>query len=230
MWKGKRPSLGHIKIWGYEVSVRREAQDKLEARSEKSQRGVFLEREMISKEDSGSKINLEEIQESTDKEPIFYYGFHIELDKPANYKKVMASPKAVKWNEAMKSEIQSMYDTQVWNLVDTTPCLKTVGCKWIFKKKTDMDGKIHTYKARLLVAGIYAPMRKLHSFGFSRSEDESCIYVKVSGSVVVFLHGIMISKDLCPKTNEELDLEMDINKKDKNEAKTDKTEHGMERA
>ncbi|GJY33857.1 hypothetical protein Tco_0418326 [Tanacetum coccineum] len=35
-----------------------------------AQRGVFLEREMISKEDSGSKIDLEEIQESVDEEPI----------------------------------------------------------------------------------------------------------------------------------------------------------------
>ncbi|GJZ98742.1 putative RNA-directed DNA polymerase [Tanacetum coccineum] len=223
MWKGKRPSLGHIKIWGCEVFVRREAQDKLEARSEKclfvgypeesfgylfykpkdnvvfvARRGVFLEREMISKEDSGSKIDLEEIQESADEEPIvntdtqqevvtpvepddislpirrtssrvskppqFYYGFHIEedkitdstlseLDKPANYKEVMATPKADKWKEAMKSKIQSMYDNQVWNLVDTTPGLKTVGCKWIFKKKTDMDGKVHTYKARLVAKG-----------------------------------------------------------------------------
>ncbi|GJV68920.1 putative RNA-directed DNA polymerase [Tanacetum coccineum] len=186
MWKGKRPSLGHIKIWGCEVFVRREAQDKLEARSEKclfigypeesfgylfykpkdnvvfvARRGVFLEREMISKEDSGSKIDLEEIQESADEEPIintdtqqevvtpvepddislpirrtssrvskpsqdpqFYYGFHIEEDKisdstltelnePANYKEAMASPEAAKWKEAMKSEIQSMYDNQV---------------------------------------------------------------------------------------------------------------------
>nr|GFA12108.1 putative retrotransposon Ty1-copia subclass protein [Tanacetum cinerariifolium] len=50
--------------------------------------------------------------------------------------------------ETMKSEIQSMYDNQVWNMVDTTPGLKMVGCKWIFKKKTDMDEKVHTYKAR----------------------------------------------------------------------------------
>ncbi|GJW39055.1 retrotransposon protein, putative, ty1-copia subclass [Tanacetum coccineum] len=55
--------------------------------------------------------------------------------------------------KAMKSEIQSMYDNPVWNLVDTTLGLKTVECKWIFKKKTDMDGKVHTYKARLVVKG-----------------------------------------------------------------------------
>nr|GEZ27659.1 hypothetical protein [Tanacetum cinerariifolium] len=34
------------------------------------QRGVFLEREMISKKDSGSKIDLEQIQKSSDEEPI----------------------------------------------------------------------------------------------------------------------------------------------------------------
>nr|GEZ00754.1 retrotransposon protein putative Ty1-copia subclass [Tanacetum cinerariifolium] len=35
-----------------------------------AQRGVFFKREMICKEDSGSKIDLEEIQESADEEPI----------------------------------------------------------------------------------------------------------------------------------------------------------------
>ncbi|GKA02134.1 retrotransposon protein, putative, ty1-copia subclass [Tanacetum coccineum] len=187
----------------------------------------------------------------------------------------MASPEASKWKEAMKSEIQSMYDNQVWNLVDTTHGLKMVGCKWIFKKKTNMDGKVHTYKARLVVKvytqtyeidyeETFSPIAKIKSirimlamaafhdyeiwkmdvktaflnkkltvdvfierlegfeiekypkrvcklqkaiyglkqasrnwnlcfhekvaqFGFSISEDESCIYVKVSGSAVVFL-------------------------------------------
>ncbi|KAI3499882.1 hypothetical protein L1887_35696 [Cichorium endivia] len=54
----------------------------------------------------------------------------------------------------MDSDIKSMYDNQVWNLVDNVPGRKTVGCKWIFKKKTDMDGKVHTYKARLVAKGF----------------------------------------------------------------------------
>ena len=49
--------------------------------------------------------------------------------------------------------MKSMYDNQVWNLVDQTSGLKTVGCKWVFKKKTDVDGKVHTYKARLVAKG-----------------------------------------------------------------------------
>ena len=53
----------------------------------------------------------------------------------------------------MDSEIQSMKDNQVWNLVEPTPSHKTVGCKWIFKKKTDMDGNVCTFKARLVAKG-----------------------------------------------------------------------------
>src|SRR3954449_5119108 len=53
----------------------------------------------------------------------------------------------------MDSEMKSMYDNQVWNLIDHTPGTKTVGCKWIFKKKIDMDGNVQTYKARLVAKG-----------------------------------------------------------------------------
>nr|GEV49638.1 reverse transcriptase domain-containing protein [Tanacetum cinerariifolium] len=46
-----------------------------------------------------------------------------------------------------------MIDNKVWVLVDFPPNCKTVGSKWIFKKKTDMDGIVHTYKARLVAKG-----------------------------------------------------------------------------
>ena len=46
-----------------------------------------------------------------------------------------------------------MKDNQVWSLVDLPPNAETVGCKWLFKKKTDMDGNVHTYKARLVAKG-----------------------------------------------------------------------------
>ncbi|GJS70549.1 retrotransposon protein, putative, ty1-copia subclass [Tanacetum coccineum] len=283
IWKGKRPSLRHIKIWGCEVYVRLVAQDKLEARSKKylfvgytkesfgfsfyrpkdnvvfvARRGVFLEREIISKEDSGK----DKISDST----------LSELDESANYKEAMTSHKAAKWKEAIKSEIQSMYDNQVWNLVDTTPGLKMVGCKWIFKKKTDIDGKVHTYKARLVAKGYtqthgidyeetFSPVAKIKSIrimlaiaafhdyeiwkmdvkttfvnekliedvfmaqpeGFENAKDRSKRLIGLSQDTYLnkilkrfkienskkgnlpLHHGIKISKDLCLKTDEELD-------------------------
>ncbi|GJV53746.1 retrotransposon protein, putative, ty1-copia subclass [Tanacetum coccineum] len=37
--------------------------------------------------------------------------------------------------------------------VELPPNGKTVGSKWLFKKKTDMDGAVYTYKARLVAKG-----------------------------------------------------------------------------
>jgi hypothetical protein len=46
----------------------------------------------------------------------------------------------------MRSEIDSMGDNQVWNLVDPPDGVKAIECKWIYKKKKDMDGNVHIYK------------------------------------------------------------------------------------
>ena len=54
----------------------------------------------------------------------------------------------------MKSEMDSMYHNNVWTLVDPPKGVKPVGCKWVFKKKTDMEGKVSTYKARLVAKGF----------------------------------------------------------------------------
>ncbi|GJU96805.1 retrotransposon protein, putative, ty1-copia subclass [Tanacetum coccineum] len=56
--------------------------------------------------------------------------------------------------KVMNVEMQSMKDNKVWDLVDLSPNGKTVGSKWLFKKKTDMDGAVQTYKARLVAKGF----------------------------------------------------------------------------
>ena len=75
-------------------------------------------------------------------------------DEPTSYQEAMASSDSEKWLEAMKSEMQSMYDNQVWSLIDASEGIKTIECKWVFKKKTDMDGNVHTYKTRLVAKGF----------------------------------------------------------------------------
>ncbi|GJW34340.1 putative RNA-directed DNA polymerase [Tanacetum coccineum] len=76
-----------------------------------------------------------------------------DLNEPTSYKATMLDSESNKWIDAMNAEIQSMMDNMVWVLVDLPPGYKTVGSKWIFKKKTDMDGIVHTYKARLVAEG-----------------------------------------------------------------------------
>nr|GEV80877.1 hypothetical protein [Tanacetum cinerariifolium] len=44
-------------------------------------------------------------------------------------------------------------DNEVWVLVELPSNGKIIGSKWLFKKKTDMDGVVHTYKTRLVAKG-----------------------------------------------------------------------------
>ncbi|GJZ57113.1 retrotransposon protein, putative, ty1-copia subclass [Tanacetum coccineum] len=76
-----------------------------------------------------------------------------DLNEPTSYKAAMLDSESNKWIGAMNAEIQFMMDNMVWVLVDLPPGCKTVRSKWIFKKKTDMDGIVHTYNARLVAKG-----------------------------------------------------------------------------
>ena len=55
--------------------------------------------------------------------------------------------------KAMKSELDSMYSNQVLDLVKTPNDIKPVGCKWVYKRKRGIDGKVETFKARLVLKG-----------------------------------------------------------------------------
>ena len=50
----------------------------------------------------------------------------------------------------MKSEMESMKVNNVWILVDPPEGIKSIGYKWIFKKKRDVDGKVEIYKVHLV--------------------------------------------------------------------------------
>ena len=78
----------------------------------------------------------------------------LDNDEPKTYTKAIIGPESEKWFGAMKSEIESMHDNQVWNLVDPIEGVRPVECKWIFKKKIDMDGNVHIHKARLVAKGF----------------------------------------------------------------------------
>ena len=77
----------------------------------------------------------------------------IENDESTTYEKSLNSLESYQWLKAMKSEMDSMYTNQVWTLVDPPEGIKPIGCKWIFNKKTDMEGNVITYKARLVAKG-----------------------------------------------------------------------------
>ena len=73
----------------------------------------------------------------------------LDHDEPMNYEEAMMSPDSVKWLEAMKSKIGSMYENKVWTLNDLLNDQQAMLNKWIFKRKTYTDSSVTIYKARL---------------------------------------------------------------------------------
>ncbi|GJT09912.1 putative reverse transcriptase domain-containing protein [Tanacetum coccineum] len=71
-------------------------------------------------------------------------------NEPPNYKAALSDSESDKWLDVMNAEKQSMKDNQVWCLVDLPSNGRIVGSKWFFKKKTNMDRNVHTFKARLV--------------------------------------------------------------------------------
>ncbi|KAA3466398.1 DNA polymerase zeta catalytic subunit-like [Gossypium australe] len=53
--------------------------------------------------------------------------------------------------DSIKSEIDSIMQNHVWELVNLPPRIKPLNSKWIFKWKMKADGTIDKYKAELVI-------------------------------------------------------------------------------
>ena len=178
----------------------------------------FLEKEFLSKEVSGRKVELDEVtvpapllESSTSQKPVSvtptpiseeandndhetsdqvitephrstrlrsapeWYGnpvlefMLLDHDEPTNYEEAMMSPDSAKWLEAMESEMGSMYENKIWNLVDFPDDRQAIENIWIFKRKTDTDSSVTIYKARLVEKGFLTKFKVLNTMRFSHS-------------------------------------------------------------
>ena len=74
----------------------------------------------------------------------------------------------------MVDEMASLHKNEAWDLVELPAGRKPIGSKWVFKKKTNAEGKVEKYKARLVAKGysqvsgidfgdIFSPFSKVTS-------------------------------------------------------------------
>ena len=74
----------------------------------------------------------------------------------------------------MVDEMASLHKNEAWDLVELPAGRKPIGSKWVFKKKTNAEGKVEKYKARLVAKGysqvpgidfgdIFSPVAKVAS-------------------------------------------------------------------
>ncbi|CAI7801444.1 unnamed protein product [Closterium sp. NIES-54] len=70
--------------------------------------------------------------------------------EPATLKEALESSDAEEWKKAMESELKSNYENDIWELVDLPEGRNAITSKWLFKIKSDADGKNESYKSRLV--------------------------------------------------------------------------------
>ena len=59
-----------------------------------------------------------------------------------SFSEAMTHTDSEKWSDAMRDELNSMANNQVWDLVELPVGFRAVGCKWVYKTKTDASSKI----------------------------------------------------------------------------------------
>jgi hypothetical protein len=106
--------------------------------------------------------------------------------------------------------MDSILTNGTWEICDCLVGCKTVGCKWIFKKKLKPDGTIDKYKARLVAKGF--TQKEGEDFFDTYSPVTRLTIIRVFVALVAS-HGMLIHQMNVKTTflNGELDEEIYIN-------------------
>ena len=73
------------------------------------------------------------------------------LQEPQTFHEASSNPL---WQQAMKEELDALHKNGTWDLVDLPSRKSTIGCKWVYKIKTQSDDTVDHYKALLVARGF----------------------------------------------------------------------------
>ena len=130
--------------------------------------------------------------------------------EPETMKQALSGPSKQSGKKPWKRKwSHSVYCNDVWELLKLPKERKAVGSKWVFKIKTDADGSVEQYKARLVAQGY------TQKFGFDYDETFSFMVRFESVRTVITLaaqHGLKLKQmDVtCAFLNGELEEEICI--------------------
>jgi hypothetical protein len=76
------------------------------------------------------------------------------IDEPSTYEVAIHRHDHHHWQRAMKTEFDSLMKNGTWTLCELPPGRKAIRSKWVYKTKTNQDGSVERYKARLVAQGF----------------------------------------------------------------------------
>nr|AAF65309.1 reverse transcriptase [Picea glauca] len=135
--------------------------------------------------------------------PGFHSNFSLSItdDDPITVREAVNSEDSKLWKKPMVEEMDSLDKNESWDIVELLARRKSVGRKWLFKKKFNVEGKVEKYKARLVEKGysqvegiefgeIFSPVAKLTSIRFLLSIVVAFdLEVEQMDVKTTFLHG-----------------------------------------
>lgn len=74
--------------------------------------------------------------------------------EPSNLEEAVSCQEKNNWIHAMQEELRSLEANKTWILVILPAGKNLVGCKWVYKLKSDTSGKTKRFKARLVAQGF----------------------------------------------------------------------------
>ncbi|CAI7890544.1 unnamed protein product [Closterium sp. NIES-53] len=103
---------------------------------------------------TGAALIVGDDEESDYEECAFAFFSLVEMPgEPATLKEALESSDTEEWKKAMESDWKSIEENGTWELVELPEGRKAITSKWLFKIKSDADGKIKCYKSRLVAKG-----------------------------------------------------------------------------
>ncbi|CAI7894448.1 unnamed protein product [Closterium sp. NIES-54] len=103
---------------------------------------------------AGAAMMVGDDKESEYEECAFAFFSPVEMSgEPATLKEALESSDAEEWKKAMESELKRIEESVTWEMVELPKGRKAITSKWIFKLKSDADGKIERNKSRLVAKG-----------------------------------------------------------------------------
>ncbi|GJU53341.1 Toll/interleukin-1 receptor domain-containing protein [Tanacetum coccineum] len=185
VWHGQAPKLSYLKVCGCGALVKRDTltnPDKLEP-------------SLITQEASGSLEDLEIIQEEDTHPSIDTSLNHekgdLKIDKPqSDIIHIHRSTRTRRPTDRMclyidveEHELGDLDEPANYKAAFLDPDGKIIGSKWLFKKKTDVDGAVHTYKAHLVAKGYTQTPGNDYEETFSPVADIRAIRILIAIAV-----------------------------------------------